>query len=310
MPEEALESGMVEIKIHDPASIDIELSTAPQRQYSLQHAYAVTPDSNNSADRVETVAKATAELMHAILRDGDAIGVDCGRTVARPPKCDVVQLTVWPEHSLPTASTSYGRSAPSRVVRLGPSTPRWPWRMRERRAASPTILRFRKPALSSPRSAAPLSRSAPGAPDASQVYMSLRDADAGRGVCAETCALLLDANCTGYTDSANATWGSDGNLRTIPTVIAVTTGPEKMPVYEGRAAPSPPRDPASASAPSGADQCSDSGRDGLWRSAIRSHCDDTHRTTTRLATEPLQLLRSVFQLAAGSGWASAVTTAV
>jgi len=59
MPEEALESGMVEIKIHDPASIDIELSTAPQRQYSLQHAYAVTADSNNSADRVETVAKAT-----------------------------------------------------------------------------------------------------------------------------------------------------------------------------------------------------------------------------------------------------------
>ena len=58
MLEEALESGMVEIKIHDPASIDIELSTALQRQYSLQHAYAVTPDSNNSADRVETVAKA------------------------------------------------------------------------------------------------------------------------------------------------------------------------------------------------------------------------------------------------------------
>ena len=56
MLEEALESGMVEIKIHDPASIDIELSTALQRQYSLQ---AVTPDSNNSADRVETVAKAT-----------------------------------------------------------------------------------------------------------------------------------------------------------------------------------------------------------------------------------------------------------
>jgi DNA-binding transcriptional regulator LsrR (DeoR family) len=35
MLEEALESGMVEIKILDPASIDIELSTALQRQYSL-----------------------------------------------------------------------------------------------------------------------------------------------------------------------------------------------------------------------------------------------------------------------------------
>ena len=76
------------------------MSTALQRQYSLQHAYAVTADSNNSVDRVETVAKATAELMHSILRDGDVIGVDCGRTVAhvaphlsRLPKCDVIQLT-------------------------------------------------------------------------------------------------------------------------------------------------------------------------------------------------------------------------
>src|SRR4029078_12189912 len=38
--------------------------------------------------------------MHSILRDGDVIGVDCGRTVAhvaphlsRLPKCDVIQLT-------------------------------------------------------------------------------------------------------------------------------------------------------------------------------------------------------------------------
>ena len=153
------------------------------------------------------------------------------------------------------------------------------------------------------------------APDAFQVYMSLRDADATQlqaaGVCAETCALVLDANGYQVHGLDERRMGiSEGNLRVIPAVIAVTTGPEKMPVYEGRAAPSPPRDPASASAPSGADQCSDSGRDGLWRSAIRSHCDDTHRTMTRLATEPLPVLRSVFQLAAGSGWASAVTTAV
>jgi hypothetical protein len=93
MLEEALESGMVEIKIHDPASIDIELSTAPQRQYSLQHAYAVTADSNNSADRVETVAKATAELMHSILRDGDVIGV--------------VAVAPWP--GLPNATLSNSR---------------------------------------------------------------------------------------------------------------------------------------------------------------------------------------------------------
>ena len=45
MLEEALESGMVEITIHDPGSIDVELSTELQRRYSLEHAYAVAAHS-------------------------------------------------------------------------------------------------------------------------------------------------------------------------------------------------------------------------------------------------------------------------
>ena len=43
MLDEAVESGMVEIKIHNPGAIDVELSTALQRKYGLEHAYAVTP---------------------------------------------------------------------------------------------------------------------------------------------------------------------------------------------------------------------------------------------------------------------------
>jgi DNA-binding transcriptional regulator LsrR (DeoR family) len=41
MLDEAIESGMVEIKIHNPGSIDVELSTALQKRYGLEHAYAV-----------------------------------------------------------------------------------------------------------------------------------------------------------------------------------------------------------------------------------------------------------------------------
>ena len=100
MLEEALESGMVEITIHDPGAIDVGLSTDLQRKYSLQHAYAVSAESKNTDDRVEAVAKAMAELLQSILRDVDVIGVDCGRTMTRIapyltalPKCDVVQLT-------------------------------------------------------------------------------------------------------------------------------------------------------------------------------------------------------------------------
>ena len=72
------------------------------------------------------------------------------------------------------------------------------------------------------------------APDASQVYMSLRDADATQlqaaGVCAETCALVLDANGYQVHGLDERRMGiSEGNLRVIPAVIAVTTGPEKIP---------------------------------------------------------------------------------
>ena len=139
------------------------MSTALQRQYSLQHAYAVTADSNNSADRVETVAKATAELMHSILHDGDVIGVDCGRTVAhvaphlsRLPKCDVIQLTGF-AGTLTTTAVDLVR----RISAITGGTS-WP--------------------LDAP--------------------LAMADA---------------------------RTAGSDGNLRTIPTVIAVTAGPEKIP---------------------------------------------------------------------------------
>ncbi|MDF2830761.1 MAG: transcriptional regulator, DeoR family, partial [Mycobacterium sp.] len=38
MLDEAIESGMVEIKIHNPGSIDVDLSTALQRRFGLEHA--------------------------------------------------------------------------------------------------------------------------------------------------------------------------------------------------------------------------------------------------------------------------------
>ena len=50
------------------------------------------------------------------------------------------------------------------------------------------------------------------------------------GVCAETCALLLDANRNRVHGLDERRMGiSEGNLRAIPAVIAVTTGPEKIP---------------------------------------------------------------------------------
>ena len=48
----------------------------------------------------EEVSEAMADLLHSVLRKGDVIGIDCGRTMTRIapylhdlPRCDVVQLT-------------------------------------------------------------------------------------------------------------------------------------------------------------------------------------------------------------------------
>lgn len=72
------------------------------------------------------------------------------------------------------------------------------------------------------------------APDASQVYMSLRDADATQlqaaGVCAETCALLLDATVTGCTDSTNAAWASArGTSAPFPPSLPSPPVPRRSP---------------------------------------------------------------------------------
>ena len=213
------------------------MSTALQRQYSLQHAYAVTADSNNSADRVETVAKATAELMHSILHDGDVIGVDCGRTVAhvaphlsRLPKCDVIQLT-----GLAGTLTTTGVHLVRRISAItgGTSWPLYaPLAMADARTAGsladdPQIQETR--AQQSKVSCAIVSIGAWSARRVPGLHVATRRRAAGRGVCAETCALLLDANCNRVHGLGECHMGiSDGNLRTIPTVIAVTTGPEKI----------------------------------------------------------------------------------
>lgn len=238
--EDALESGMVEITIHEPSSIDVDLSEALRRQYSLQHAYAVAADPNKSADRVDTVAKAMAELLQSILRAGDVIGVDCGRTVTHIashldslPVCDVVQLT-----GLAGALTANGADLTRRISAITGGTP-WPMYtplvvpdartaqgLAGNRQLQETLAQHAKVTC------AVVSVGA-WAPETSQVYASLPEAEAVQlltdGVCAETCALLLDADGNRIHVLDERRMGiREDTLRAIPTVIAVSTGPEKI----------------------------------------------------------------------------------
>jgi DNA-binding transcriptional regulator LsrR (DeoR family) len=239
MLEEALESGMVEITIHDPGSIDVALSTELQRKYSLQHAYAVTAEST-AEDRVEAVAKAMAELLQSILRDGDVIGVDCGRTMTRIaphlsslPRCDVVQLT-----GLAGGLTSNGADLTRRISEVtgGRSWPLYaPYVVADARtaaslASTPQI----EDAFANHRRITCALVSVGGwNVDASQVYTSVSEEEATAlyraGVRAETCGLLLDASGQRVAGLDERRMGiTEEGLRAIPTVVAISAGSAKI----------------------------------------------------------------------------------
>jgi DNA-binding transcriptional regulator LsrR (DeoR family) len=238
--EDALESGMVEITIHEPSSIDVDLSAALQHRYSLQHAYAVVVDPNKPDDRVDAVAKVMAELLQSILHAGDVIGVDCGRTVTHIathldslPPCDVVQLT-----GLAGPLTANGADLARRIGAItgGTSWPLYaPLVTTDARTAEGLAGDHQLQETLAQHSKVTCAVVSVGAwaPNTSQVYASLPEADARKlqaaGVCAETCALLLDKGGNRIHDLDDRRMGiSEDTLRAIPNVIAVSTGPEKI----------------------------------------------------------------------------------
>lgn len=240
MLEEALETGMVKITIHDPGSLDVELSTALKRKYSLQHAYAVHAESTNMADKVEAVAKAMADLLQSILRDDDVIGVDSGRTMTHIapylvslPKCDVVQLT-----GLAGAITYNGADLTRRISEItgGSSWPLYaPLVVSDARTAESLAgsQQIQETCAQHAHVTCALVSVGAWGPDTSQVYPSMPPAEAAAfdaaGVCAETCALLLDAdgNRVGGLDERRMGIRED-ILRAIPTVVALSTGAAKI----------------------------------------------------------------------------------
>jgi DNA-binding transcriptional regulator LsrR (DeoR family) len=240
MLDEALASGMVEITIHNPASIDVELSTALQRTFGLEHAYAVVADTDSPADRVDAVAKAMAELLVSILRDDDVVGVDCGRTLARVaahlttlPRCDVVQLT-----GMAGTITTNGTDLVRRISEISGGKS-WPLyaplvvsdaRTVESLSSSP---QFGETVARQGKVTCAIVSVGAWSPGASQVYELLTRDEVDKlaidGVVAETCALLFDDDGKRISGLDDRRIGVDeATLRAIPTRIAVATGAEKI----------------------------------------------------------------------------------
>ena len=98
--EDAVASGMVEITVHAPESIDIDLSRALKDKFGLRMAFAVRTASDEQDELWDAVGRVTADLLSEIVTAADVLGVDCGRTLSRMAThidaiaaCDVVQLT-------------------------------------------------------------------------------------------------------------------------------------------------------------------------------------------------------------------------
>jgi DNA-binding transcriptional regulator LsrR (DeoR family) len=220
MLDEAIESGMVEIRIHNPGAIDVELSTA--------------------LDHVDAVARAMAELLQSILRDGDVVGVDCGRTLTHIapyltslPRCDVVQLT-----GMAGPITSNGTDLVRRISEVsgGESWPLYaPLVVTDARTAQSLAenIQIRETIGHQESVSCALVSVGAWTAGASQVYESLT-ADEARsldeaGVCAETCALLLNSEGQRVPGLDERRMGIDESvLRAIPTRIAIAAGKEKV----------------------------------------------------------------------------------
>jgi DNA-binding transcriptional regulator LsrR (DeoR family) len=218
----------------------VDLSTAVQRKYGLEHAYAVVADTNTAADRIDAVAKAMAELLQSILREDDVVGVDCGRTLTRVaghltslPQCDVVQLT-----GMAGAITANGTDLVRRISEVsgGTSWPLYaPLVVPDARTAASLGGNHQIQATVDRHTKVSCAIVSVGAwqPGASQVYESLAPEEAvalhTAGVRAETCALLLDFTGRRIPGLDERRMGVDeATLRAIPTVIALATGPEKI----------------------------------------------------------------------------------
>ena len=251
MLEEALESGMVEITIHDPGSIDVDLSAALQKRYALQHAYAVVAQSKNTADRVEAVAKAMADLLQSILREDDVIGIDCGRTMTRiapylqrpaemrrrPTDRPGRRAHVQRHRPDPADLRGHRRPSPGRCTRPSSSTDartaREPW---------PAPPRSRTPSPTSPASACALvsvGGGPPRRPRSTRRSPRRRPPRCTRRGCARRPAgCCSDADGTpGRPGSTSAAWAStEEGLRAIPTSIAICCRQREGHRHPGRAA--------------------------------------------------------------------------
>lgn len=237
--EDAVASGMVEIKVHAPESIDIGLSRALKEKFGLRMAFAVRTPNLDQQVLWDAVGRITADLLSEIVTATDVLGVDCGRTLASMTThlnsiaaCDVVQLTGMVGAVGATSAELVrritevgGGRAWSMYAPLVVSDPQTCAALRSSRGIQETFSHHR----SVTKAVVSIGAWRPGL---SQVHDLLAPAEAAQwadaGVVAESCALLLDRHGQRIHGLDDRRMGvSEDVLRDIDHVIAIAAGFDK-----------------------------------------------------------------------------------
>lgn len=236
--EAGLAEGIVRITVELPSGIDADLSDRLRRTFGLRRALAVNcPD--DTAARRQYLGRAAAELLSAVVTVDDCLGIAWGRTLSAIPAalerlaaCPVVQIT-GVAGTISENSVELVRQVSA--VSGGPAYPIYaPLVVAD--AATARGLRRQPGIAKALKLHSEVTRAvvAVGSwrPADSQLLDSLAPTERKRllakGVCAEICGTLLDAEggiVSGLDDRCLAV--STRRLRAIPEVIAVAGGASK-----------------------------------------------------------------------------------
>ncbi len=74
-------SGMVQIAVNEPGSLDVDLSAELRDRFGLQHAVVVRSPVQDDAETRDQIGRAAADLLSEICRPDDVIGIGWARIV-------------------------------------------------------------------------------------------------------------------------------------------------------------------------------------------------------------------------------------
>ncbi|MDX6222927.1 MAG: hypothetical protein QOD91_1981, partial [Frankiales bacterium] len=231
------------IEIRPPAGIDDALSEQVRKRFGLRHVIVVAVDAGNDVELRSALAHTATALLSEIVTEADVVGIGYGRTLTimaqtmnALARCPIVQLTGAllgvnrDENSVELVRQISGRNG-------GPAYPMYTPQVLPD-AATAATLRKQPEVAETYRQFSHVTKAvvAVGSwdPPSSQLYDSLtedeRQALLKRGVAAEVCATLLDAqgNIVAPEFSERCISITGKQLHAIEDVIAVAGGVDKV----------------------------------------------------------------------------------